>query len=136
MRHSSGSSADRETPPSAMIEARKRIEQLEQQIAGLTYERDRLLTFLEVYDSIRPSMRPISGREIDVQCQRVLAQGRTPLTTKDLIRQLERLGLSIQSNNPAGLVSSRLSMHPQVGSTDDGWVLRTLLDAKEVVYEG
>ena len=71
-----------------------------------------------------PSRRTVSGKEIDALCQMVLRHAREPMAPAQLVTALkERFGAVIDSQNPARLVSTRMSTLASVESTEAGWRL-------------
>lgn len=109
----------------AVEKVRRRRKELSNEIAKLEKERNRLDTYLLVHEEFsRPSRRTVSGKEIDALCQMVLRHAGEPMAPAQLVTALkERFGALIDSQNPARLVSTRMSMLASVESTEAGWQL-------------
>ncbi|MXW70738.1 MAG: hypothetical protein F4Z74_04700 [Acidobacteria bacterium] len=109
----------------AVDRVRRRRKQLSEEIAKLEEERGRLDAFLTVHEEFsRPTIRTISGREIDALCLVVLRDVDKPMTPAQLVGELKkRFGAEIEAANPARLVSTRMSTLASVRSTEHGWRL-------------
>ena len=122
----------------AVDRVRLRRKELSDEIAKLEEERGRLDAYLIVHEEFsRPSVRTISGKEIDALCQVVLRDAEKPMTPTQLVDALKkRFGAEIEAANPARLVSTRMSTLASVRSTETGWrlVLRSITPESEA-YE-
>ena len=102
-----------------------RIFEIRRQVAELEQEREKLVEYLHIHDEFsNPSLRLISGREIDAHCLALLKERGKPMTTAELVEAMKnRYEVCPRSDNPEGLVSSRMSMQHSVVNTSDGWSL-------------
>ncbi|MYA44553.1 MAG: hypothetical protein F4087_06350 [Gemmatimonadetes bacterium] len=122
----------------AVERVRRRRKELSDEIARLEKERLRLDAYLQVHEEFsRPSERTVSGKEIDALCQMVLRHAVEPMAPAQLVTALkEEFGAVIDSQNPARLVSTRMSTLPSVESTEGGWQLvPSRIESESEAYE-
>ena len=127
-----------EMDETAVERVRQRCKELSDEIEKMQEERDRLDAYLQVHEEFsRPSSRTVFGKEIDALCQMVLRHSQEPMTPAQLVDALrERFGAVIDAASPARLVSTRMSTHASVESTEDGWrLVPSGIQLESEVYE-
>ena len=115
-----------------------RLDELNQQITSLIRERERLKAYVAVHRRFsNPPLRHISGKEIDVLVHKLLLKTGRPLSTSEIVNGLrDQHRVEVAASRPARLVSTRLSVHSAVMSTEQGWSLHAPNETESRPYDG